>query len=89
MCPNTAFDKLAELIEEQQASTTHRKRTDSEKSIQSEVKRLPVFRNTQIRLRKAKIVWERNHACRVKMERSRSLSMLQQFTLSARRRSTL
>ena len=87
MCPDAEVSVLEELLQEQTEKRT-RHRTDSEKS-QSEVKRLPIFRNTQIRLRKAQIIWERINPQPQKTERSRSLSALQQFTNMARRRNTL
>ena len=92
MCPNACDQSLAEMVQEIVDEITETKserhRTESEKS-QSEVKKLPVFRNTQIRLRKAKIEWERKNPQKVKTERSRSVSLLQQFTQNARRRNTL
>ena len=91
MCPDSHESLVAmvqEIVDEITETKRERSRTDSEKSL-SEVKTLPVFRNTQIRLRKAKIEWERKNPQKVKTERSRSVSLLQQFTQNARRRNTL
>ena len=90
MCPdsNESLVAMVQEIVDEITETKRRSRTDSEKSL-SEVKTLPVFRNTQIRLRKAKIEWERKNPQKVKTERSRSVSLLQQFTQNARRRNTL
>ena len=91
MCPNadqSLADMVQEIVDEITETKSERHRTESEKS-QSEVKKLPVFRNTQIRLRKAKIEWERKNPQKIKTERSRSVSLLQQFTQNARRRNTL
>ena len=90
MCPDSHESLVAmvqEIVDEMTETKRGRNRTDSEKSL-SEVKTLPVFRNTQIRLRKAKIEWERKNPQKVKTERSRSVSLLQQFTQNARRRNT-